>query len=192
MQERLFRKSSLDRLASPEQLDQLMQVTTPRGWLAALGLCALMLVVGAWGVFGSIPTTIPSQGILIRGSGIQTVQAAATGQIAAINVQPGDNVVPEQVIATIQTSDQTAPIEVKSTVTGRVLELRVNVGSFIQMGTPLLSMELSAEPLRAIVYVSPVAGKKLHPGMTVQIAPSTVRKEEYGLILGKGLSVCEF
>lgn len=192
MQDRLFRKSSLDRLASPEQLDQLMQVTTPRGWLAVLGLAALMLVVGVWGIFGSIPTTIPSQGILIRGSGIQTAQAAATGQIASITVQPGDNVTPGQVIATIQTPDQAAPVEVKSTVMGRVLELRVNVGSFIQMGTPLLSMELSAEPLLAIVYVSPVAGKKLHAGMTVQISPSTVRKEEYGMMLGKVISVGEF
>jgi multidrug efflux pump subunit AcrA (membrane-fusion protein) len=192
MQERLFRKSSLDRLASPEQLDQLMQVTTPRGWLAALGLASLMVVVLGWGILGSIPTTIPSQGIFIRGSGIQTVQGAASGQLTAIYVQPGDTIAPGQRIASIQTSDQVAPIEVKSDFTGRVLELRVNVGNFIQMGTPLLSLELSGEPLRAVVYVSPVAGKKLRPGMTVQIAPSTVRKEEYGLMLGKVISVGEF
>jgi HlyD family secretion protein len=42
------------------------------------------------------------------------------------------------------------------------------------------------------MYVSPVEGKKIRPGMTVQISPSTVRKEEYGVMLGKVVSVGEF
>ena len=32
----LFRKAALDKLASPERLDVLMQVTSPKGWLALL------------------------------------------------------------------------------------------------------------------------------------------------------------
>ena len=40
---KIFRQALIDRLASPEQLDSLMQVTDPLGWLALLG-CAGLLV----------------------------------------------------------------------------------------------------------------------------------------------------
>ena len=41
MNEVLFRKVSLDRLSSPEQLDQLLRVTDPKSWLGlfAVGIC---------------------------------------------------------------------------------------------------------------------------------------------------------
>ena len=45
----VFRKVSLDRLASPEQLDQLMQITTPKGWVALLALSVLLLTAIVWG-----------------------------------------------------------------------------------------------------------------------------------------------
>ena len=35
MSEGLFRKASIDKVSSPEQLDLLMRVTSPVGWLAA-------------------------------------------------------------------------------------------------------------------------------------------------------------
>ena len=38
--------------------------------------------------------------------------------------------------------------------------------------------------LEAIVYIPSVHGKKIRPGMEVQIAPSTVKKEEFGYLLG--------
>ena len=37
-EKQLFRKKALAKLASPEQLDTLMQVTEPRGWLALGGI----------------------------------------------------------------------------------------------------------------------------------------------------------
>jgi hypothetical protein len=37
MSQRLFRQKALEKLASPEQLDQLMSITTPRRWLMLIG-----------------------------------------------------------------------------------------------------------------------------------------------------------
>ena len=51
----IFRKVSLERLSSPEQLDQMVQVTDPKGWIALAGLGALLLAAIAWGIWGSIP-----------------------------------------------------------------------------------------------------------------------------------------
>ena len=34
----IFRQAALDRLSSPEQLDRVMRVTDPKGWIALSGL----------------------------------------------------------------------------------------------------------------------------------------------------------
>lgn len=65
---KLFRKVALERLASPEQLDRLMQITTPRGWLALLVLGFAIVALVIWSILGQIPTTIDAQGILLPAS----------------------------------------------------------------------------------------------------------------------------
>jgi HlyD family secretion protein len=45
--------------------------------------------------------------------------------------------------------------------------------------------------LEALVYVPAKDGKRITPGMMVQIAPATVRPEEYGLLLGKVIYVSD-
>ncbi|MGA1194869.1 MAG: hypothetical protein ACO36I_00070 [Candidatus Latescibacterota bacterium] len=42
-QKQIFRQAALDRLSSPDQLDQLMRVTTPKGWIALMALCSVLL-----------------------------------------------------------------------------------------------------------------------------------------------------
>ncbi|NIS83195.1 MAG: hypothetical protein GTO14_24005 [Anaerolineales bacterium] len=64
MSQRLFRRKALEKLASPERLDQLMSITTVRGWLALLALGSLIVAIGIWGFFAKIPTTISGEGIL--------------------------------------------------------------------------------------------------------------------------------
>src|SRR5262249_6294354 len=46
-----FRKTALDRLSSSEQLDRLLQVTSPRGWIALVGLGLLLAASLLWGIF---------------------------------------------------------------------------------------------------------------------------------------------
>ncbi len=64
MSQRLFRRKALEKLASPERLDQLMSITTLRGWLTLLALGSLIIAVGIWGFLAKIPTTLPGEGIL--------------------------------------------------------------------------------------------------------------------------------
>lgn len=62
----LFRKESLERLSSPEQLDQLMQIVTPKSWLP-LGALGVLIVGGIlWSLVGRIPITVTGEGLLVR------------------------------------------------------------------------------------------------------------------------------
>ena len=58
MQKSLFREEALERIASPDELDRLMPVTSPKGWLALIALLALVMAALLWGVFGRIPIQV--------------------------------------------------------------------------------------------------------------------------------------
>ena len=115
--ESLFRKESLERLSSPERLDQLIQVVKPKEWLPLAALGALVVLAVVWSIFGRIPFTVSGRGVLIR---------------------------PRQP---------------------------------------------SSSPLVSLAYFTIGDGKQIQPGMKIMITPDTVKREEYGGVLGSVTSV---
>ncbi|MEL6470351.1 MAG: hypothetical protein AAFQ74_11540 [Cyanobacteria bacterium J06623_4] len=61
----IFRKEALERLSSPEQLDQLMKIVTPRSWLPIAALGGLLTCSLVWSVVGRIPVTTTGRGALV-------------------------------------------------------------------------------------------------------------------------------
>lgn len=291
---RLFRKAALDKMASPERLDEMMAVTAPAGWwaLGALGLILLSAVL--WSIFGSIATKVHGNGLLIRGDAVLDVSLGSSGRLEEILVTPGDVVQGGQVLARVSQADlvlridntrdelqtlmeqtekqslstgrilaqlqgqrreleekaevqesmlerglvtkgtllttraQLASVaqsiaeqqaqrsarsnrldevqrelgelenqlagtaEVLSPYRGRVLELMVDPGNLVAPGMRLLTLEAMEGPIDAIVYIPAGEGKKVKPGMAVRISPSTVKREEYGFILGEVKKTSEY
>lgn len=105
MSKELFRKVSLQRLSSPEQLDQLMQITSPTGWLALLGTGFFIVAVIVWSIVGSIPTKVSGRGILMKSGGVFDVVANANGMIDITYFNSGAMVKMGQVVARIQKTD---------------------------------------------------------------------------------------
>lgn len=60
MNETIFRKKSLERIASPDKLDDYLKVTSPSVWVILAALFIAVIAVGAWCFFGSMPTTAPA------------------------------------------------------------------------------------------------------------------------------------
>src|SRR4051794_13597880 len=103
-QQRLFRRVALERLSSPERVDELMELTPRPAWLA-LATVAIVLVIGvAWGFLGRLPTLVKGHGILMQGT-IQTVDAPGSGVLATVFVAPGDNVRPGNPVARLTVGD---------------------------------------------------------------------------------------
>ena len=101
----IFRKESLERLSSPERLDQLMQVVSPKSWLPLLALGSLVGVGIAWSIYGRIPITVEGRGVLIYPRKVVPLQSASSGQLLALNVKVGDVIKKGQVLATIDQQD---------------------------------------------------------------------------------------
>lgn len=333
MSNRTFRKVALDRLSSPEQLDQVMRVTRPGGWIALAGIGVLLLTAIVWGAVGTLSDKVTGQGILVKSGGVLEVVASTSGRVTDVSVSPGDQVTEGQVVAwaaqpelldrlqqarttrdavqgehaqlreftgrdrvlqaqalqrrrgdlrqtiaageasraslaerlraqeelvrqgllarptLLATRQQVDAMEVSvraaraelvqieaqelglqnrhdetvraserrvaesralvaqlereferssrivSPYTGRVLEMMTEQGKLIGAGEPVLSLDLTGRAvtdLMAVVYVPAIHGKMVKPGMSIQIAPSTVRQEEYGMMLGRVVFVSDY
>lgn len=92
MSEALFRKTSMDKLQSPEQLDHLLTVTSAKSWIALLGITVLIGAVLIWSVTGFLPSYSGGNGTLIGSGGIHSIVSVEVGQISDISVAPGDRV----------------------------------------------------------------------------------------------------
>ena len=59
MQNEIFRKKSLDKLKSPESLDESIKVTNPGVWLILAAVILLLIGACIWGAFGHIDSITP-------------------------------------------------------------------------------------------------------------------------------------
>lgn len=60
MQEEIFRKKSLDKMKSPENLDDYIRVSNPGVWLLLVSVIVLLVGACVWSVFGHIDSTVPA------------------------------------------------------------------------------------------------------------------------------------
>lgn len=82
--------------------------------------------------------------------------------------------------------------QVSSPIDGRVIEIKVSAGSVLNIGTPVVSIEAEGATLEALVYIPSERGKSVKPGMEVRIEPSTVKREEFGSMVGTVVNVSDF
>ncbi len=59
----VFRKKSMERVSSPEKLNDYIQVTTPSMWIVIAALIILLAGVLIWGIFGKISVKMPGGGM---------------------------------------------------------------------------------------------------------------------------------
>ncbi len=328
--EQLFRQDVMDRLNSPERLDELLRITSPRGWIALLSLALVILTALAWGIYGTISTKVDGSGIFIDPEGVHPVISLGSGRLSSIRVKVGAIVEVGQLVATMTNPDvqkqldnqkiilsvlekeyaqeknlmekeseskrrvlgaqrdniassikiqdskakwlkdrlsayedlfsegyvlkqnvvqtrldldntmleseklqnelgnnhlqevelqeslqqrifkQKFDIEqakgkvellerqleestqVFSPIKGTVISLEAMEESMIQTGMTILNVEPLEPGLKVFMSVSAMKGKKIQPGMTAEITPTTVKREEYGYIFGTVIDISEF
>lgn len=63
MNEQIFRKKSVERVSSPEQLNEYIRVSSPGMWMVLLAIVVLLIGVCVWGVVGHLDTTVQTVAI---------------------------------------------------------------------------------------------------------------------------------
>jgi HlyD family secretion protein len=75
---------------------------------------------------------------------------------------------------------------------GEVLEVKVSAGATVAAGDPILSIQPNVQDLDVLLYLPAAQAKDVRTGMEVNIAPSTVKPEEFGYIKGRVTYVSDF
>jgi len=134
----LFRKVALERLSSPEQIDQLMQITSLRGWIALLAIGVLLACVIIWGIWGSIPIKVNGSGLLIKSSGIVKVTAPSSGIVKDVYFGVNDFVHEGQTVARIA---QPGLLEKINNIKKNLLDLENKYNEIKKYGIEELKLE---------------------------------------------------
>lgn len=90
MDKQLFRKASIDRVSSPEQLNDYIKVSNPGIWMMLAAVIVLLIGVCVWGIYGRLETKIGTAGISENGVFVCYVTEEKIGGIEAgmnINVE---------------------------------------------------------------------------------------------------------
>ncbi len=103
MENKIFRKKSLDRIASPEQLTDYIKVSNPSVWIILGAASILLISVLIWSAFGTLPTTLKVTAYVKDGvsvcyvdsdtatkiiSGMETKISNVTGKVIAVSTTP--------------------------------------------------------------------------------------------------------
>jgi HlyD family secretion protein len=149
-----------------------------------------VLAVLVWAIFGTVVTTVTGNGIVTNDKGgMKVIAAQQAGMVEAVLKQPGEAVRAGDPVLRLLTDGQ--PSEVASLVDGVIVEMRTTEGEFIPQGATVSTVTSHSADFTVIAFLPAADGKRVVPGMEVEIVPSTVSEEEYGSMSGVVTSVSE-
>jgi hypothetical protein len=197
VQSRVFRAQALARFSSPEQLDQLLRVTSARSWLILAALAVVVSAAALWGFAGRIPRTVQGQGVLTRPQGVYQVVATTPVLVSEIVVDLGDVVSQGQTVAWVlavpaQGDGQGTRVALPSPFAGTVIEILASPGDLLTPGSAAVRIDPPGKDLQAYLFVPMGSGKQIQPGMPVQLTPDTAPSEQYGFLAGRVRSITEY
>jgi NHLM bacteriocin system secretion protein len=105
-----FRKSALEKLSTPEKLDQLIKVTGTKAWIALITIMVAIFTALIWSFMGTVKTKLDVVGVVLGGD-VHEVVATAQGQLVELKIAIGNNVKKGDVIATIRQPELFQQIE---------------------------------------------------------------------------------
>lgn len=108
----LFRKTALDALSTPEQLNQPLELMRPTQWVLLISLTVFSATILLWSIFGRIPIRISGKGVLIKPNSLTVVQSETNGQIINLSAEVSDCLNKGDLMASIDPVSQ--DIEIKA------------------------------------------------------------------------------
>lgn len=176
----LYRKSSIEKLSNPEQLDKAITITSPMSWLALSGVLFLVIVTLIWSFNGTLPTTVTVNGMVVSPADSGAVTASAAGTITEIVCETGTKVYACDTVAKMKNSagDEMAIIATES---GTVTDILVSEGSKVYAGAEICryTPEVGNDQI-VVCYVPVTVVQQLKEEMKVLLYPYGVDSQEYG------------
>lgn len=179
----IFRKAAIEKLSTPDDLDELLQVNSGISWLMLVSVLCLIAGAVIWGIFGQIVSKVSLTGTIQPVDPPQSLIVNEAGQVDSVFHWPGDKVSKNQPIVGY-TPDKSSSIKyILSPVDGELIELNVSEGLFLSPGLTVAKVAYNQgghilHP-EFLFFVSGDMVNKLSTGMDVSIL---IEGRESGII----------
>jgi hypothetical protein len=176
----LYRKSSLEKISSPDQLDKVLKITNPLSWLVLIGITVIIAVTIVWSICGTIPETITTSGVLVAPISTNSVYIDESGIVIEEYVTAGSELYLGDAIMKIQTNRGENCI-ITSDQVGSVSEVLYAVGDTVNQNSEVIRISPSVTGNQVVVcYASLADAKKIKRGMSAYIYLSSADSQTYG------------
>jgi multidrug efflux pump subunit AcrA (membrane-fusion protein) len=189
-----FRFKALQKMREPDELDTVILLARPRGWILSIVVLIVVAGAGVWACAGQIPRTVTADGLVTHPLGVTQLQTAYGGQVSQLSVSPGDHVTKGQVVLNVTGQANTLQ-PVTSPFTGTVISVEAAVGQVVAVGSTVLTVERTDGPndrLVAMVFAPASQTAGLRPGDPADLAVSSAPSAAFGLMLGQVASVGQY
>lgn len=165
----LYRKSALEKISSPEQLDKALTVTSPMSWIALAAVTFVIVVTVIWSIVGTIPVTVTSAGIVASPVSTNAVYMPESGTLTVMEVHTGTEIGINDPVATYRTGTGEVKYLLSDQV-GVVTAVTAKTGEVTNQGNEVLRLSPKAASRQVIVcYVDLGDAKKIRRGMEAKI-----------------------
>lgn len=141
----IFRKSTLNKMTAPEDLDELLQVNSVRTWLLFSAISMVIAGMLAWVFFGSITQQVKGFGVIKTHELPREIVATHTGQVDSVFCKTGDLVSHDQRLMTVYLLEEKSYADIFSPFAGEITGLNVKEGTYVKTGTPVLEIMRTRE-----------------------------------------------
>ena len=185
----LYRKSALDKISSPEQLDKTLTVTSPMSWIALAAVTFIIVVTVIWSFVGTIPVTVTTSGIVASPVSTNAVFNPESGKITAMQVHPGSPLDFDTEVAIYKTGNGDVKTLYSDQI-GTVTEVLTKAGDSINQGNEVVRVSPNAVSDQVIVcYVKLSDAKKIHRGMEARITLQSADSQTYGHMVARVINI---
>ncbi len=196
MEESVSKKVAVERLSSPEQIDQLMKIRSTSGWFIVIAVLILLGIGCGWLILGKLPITMPCSGNIMPTKGLAEVQSPKSFVVEEVNIHSGIQVKKDDILIKGFLSDTEEDYYVTAPYDGIITDVYVKEGIVAFSGKSLVRIEpliqSGVDDLCAVVYITVDESVRVKGGEEAFISPSGISFESYGYIRGKVETVSRY
>lgn len=188
----LFRKSAIEKLSSPEQLDKSIVVTAPMSWLSLIGIALIVVCFIVWSIFGTMPSTTEAKGIISNGIYTNSIYSEFNGKVADVYVAEGNLVKKSDVLCSVVDANNNLH-DILADEDCVITKQLVQKGNIVNYSDELFGISpCSSDGSYVIFYVGIEQLPGIKTGMDVVVNMSAYDNQKYGHMKGSIVHIDTF
>lgn len=184
----IYRKAALDKISSPDQLDQVTRISNPLSWLALSSITCLIVIITIWSFTGSMPESVNCTGVIAQSVGTNAFYSSWEGTVKETYVAIDQKVIPDQPVMTVISRGQDQLIT--SDQYGYVSKVLKQRGETVSSAEEVVRLSPDTDGEMVVVcYVPLTVSGKVQRGNRAYVNLSYAEKETYGHMVGRVINI---